>query len=188
MEIYLVKQGKALLPAADSDAEAIAKLKNGFPYKASVTSPRNYKFHKRAFALLNLAFSYWQPDTLISEVESRTVENLGKYMKLHGVDAQAVELLSVGFMEHLKSARMEHESAKDFNTFREYITVKSGFYVVVDTPAGRRKIPKSISYASMDNADFESYYKSILNTCWAICLNSVFESQEQLATELLRFE
>lgn len=187
-DIYLIKQGRALLPVNDSDAEAIDKLKRGEVYKAAVTAPRNLKFHRKTFALLNLAFSYWQPQSLVSEVETRTVENLKSYMAAHGVTGEAIDALCTGFLAHLNKARQDHESAKDFESFREFVTVKAGFFRVVDTPAGRRKVAKSISFAQMDEVDFGEFYKQLLNVCWLICLNSVFENQEQLAAALLEFE
>ena len=44
--------------------------------------------------------------------------------------------------------------AKDFESFREYVTVKAGFFQMVATPSGLRKVPKSISFAKMDEVDF----------------------------------
>jgi len=46
-----------LKPEHDSDWEAFKKLKANHSYKFEVTSPRNYLFHKKFMALLNLAFN-----------------------------------------------------------------------------------------------------------------------------------
>lgn len=187
-EIYLVRQGKSLIAAHDSDAEAIQKLKHGTVYKADVVAPRNIKFHRKLFALLNLAYEYWQPDSFVSEVEKNTVTNLKKYMAHHGVTGEAIDALCHGFLRHLKQHRQDYDAAKDFETFREYVTVKAGFFQMVATPAGLRKVPKSISFAKMDEVDFANYYTEVLRVCWQLCLHRVFDNQQQLAEQLLRFE
>ncbi len=56
-EIYLIKQASGSLGAADEEAlKHIGKLKIGTVYRATIVKPRNYEFHKKYFALLNLAF------------------------------------------------------------------------------------------------------------------------------------
>ena len=187
-EIYLIRQGNALCPVNESDAEAVKKLKHGLVYRADVTAPRNLKFHRKAFSLLNLAFSYWNPESLVSEVEKTTVDNLKKYMAHHGVSGDAIDAICTGFIRHLETNRQNYEAGKDFEQFRHFVTVKAGFYNVVDTPAGRKKIPKSISFAQMDDLDFAAYYKAILNVCWDICLHSIFSNQQELAEALLTYE
>jgi hypothetical protein len=37
-------------------------IKNGEIVSAEIKRPRNYKFHKKYFALLNYAFSIWEPE------------------------------------------------------------------------------------------------------------------------------
>lgn len=187
-DFWITRQGDGLYPASDSDLGIIRKLPIGKPMQGSATVPRNLKFHRKAFGLLNLAFSYWEPKTLVSEVESRTVDNLKNYMAKHGVSGEAIDALCSGFLSHLNDHRMHYETGKDFASFREWITVKAGFFTIVQTPAGVRKIAKSISFANMDDADFASYYKAILDQCWILCLHSVFDNQEQLANQLLNFE
>ena len=187
-EIFLVRQGKSLLPANDSDHELLQKLKHGQVYKADIVAPRNLRFHRKLFALLNLTYEYWQPESLVSEVETQTVNNLKKYMAHHGVTGEAIDALCHGFLQHLENHRQEYESAKNFETFREYVTVKAGFFQMVATPAGLRKIPKSISFAKMDDVDFSNFYKQVLSVCWQLCLHKIFENQQQLAEQLLRFE
>lgn len=56
MELYAtIKQGQ-IIPAHDSDAEKLAKVSGDVMLKITVTKPRNYQFHKKAFALFNLAY------------------------------------------------------------------------------------------------------------------------------------
>ena len=187
-KIYMTRQGNSLIPVGDSDFEAVQKLKRGEIYSSEVTAPRNIKFHRKLFALLNLTFDYWQPESMVSEIEKQTVTNLKKYMAHHGVTGEAIDALCHGFVQHLENHRQEYSTGKDFESFREYVTIKAGFFNAVATPSGLRKVAKSISFAKMDDVDFANCYKQILNVCWQLCLHKVFENQEQLAESLLRFE
>lgn len=51
-----------------------------------------------------------------------------------------------------------------FDMFRKWVTVKAGHYEVDFTPDGEvRVVPKSISWASMDQAEFEKLYSDVLD-------------------------
>lgn len=56
MEIYVQCTAEGLVPLFDSDWEGKKTLKEGLVYKAEITVPRNYQFHKKFFALLRLTF------------------------------------------------------------------------------------------------------------------------------------
>jgi hypothetical protein len=61
-EIVLLKTpGGALVPADPQATDYIAGLKLGAPVRAEVKRMRNYQFHKKLFALLNLAYESWEP-------------------------------------------------------------------------------------------------------------------------------
>jgi hypothetical protein len=187
-EIFLIKQGRSLVPANESDSEAMAKLKSGQIYKADVVAPRNLQFHRKSFALLNLAFEYWEPESMVAEVERATVERFGRYLINHGVSTEAVYALKAGFLNELEFNRQHSEAGKDFESFRAWITVKAGFFNLINSPAGPRKVPKSISFAQMDNAEFSDFYRQILNVCWDLALHKIFNNQDELAKQLLEFE
>jgi len=56
MEIYLKNTLHGLIPMYPSDYDEKKKLKIGETYKAVITRPRNYEFHKKFFALVNLGY------------------------------------------------------------------------------------------------------------------------------------
>ncbi len=56
MEFYAQISNRKLIAEYDSDNERIKNLKHGVIYRFIVTSPRNVKFHRKFFALLNLCF------------------------------------------------------------------------------------------------------------------------------------
>jgi hypothetical protein len=58
MKIYVKKTLTGLIPVYNSDHEALkeCKLKIGEEYEVEIKKKRNYKFHKKYFALVNLCF------------------------------------------------------------------------------------------------------------------------------------
>lgn len=187
-KIYMMRQGNSLVPAEDSDHEAIQKLKHGTIYSNDVTAPRNIKRHRRFWALLDITFDYWQPQTMVAEVERETVNRLQNYFIKHGISEDATIALCQGFLVDLEQHRAEYQTGKDRESFRAWVTVQAGFYHIVQTPAGPRKVAKSISFANCDDVEFNEIYRQVLNVCWSLCLSRVFDNQEQLAESLLRFE
>lgn len=63
MKMRLVRTLAGYAPAdAESEEFARKRHKPGQVVTADVVVPRNHKFHRKFFALLNLGFQYWEPD------------------------------------------------------------------------------------------------------------------------------
>lgn len=60
-EIFLQKMGNGLFPAYESDAEKLEKYPHDVFLRAEVSRPRNYKFHRKFYALLNAGYAAWEP-------------------------------------------------------------------------------------------------------------------------------
>ena len=61
MKLYLLKVGNVyVLDSGDDDSD----IKQGEIVSAEIKRPRNYRFHKKYFALLNYAFGVWEPGCL----------------------------------------------------------------------------------------------------------------------------
>lgn len=68
MEAHFLKVNGALYPATDKDREVLSKIKAGEAVKLKFTRARNYQYHKKYFAMLNLAFDYWEPpENMVAE-------------------------------------------------------------------------------------------------------------------------
>jgi hypothetical protein len=61
MEAHFRKVPSGLIPDTEVDAELLGKIKLGEVVRLSLVRPRNYKFHKKWFALMTLAFDYFEP-------------------------------------------------------------------------------------------------------------------------------
>lgn len=58
-----------------------------------------------------------------------------------------------------------------FEWMRKRLTVAAGFYIEFETPKGTFKEPKSLSFATMEQEEFEACYKSLIQTA----MNSIFK-------------
>ena len=62
MEAFFTKLPNAsFIPASEDDAELLSKVKVGETVRLTLVRPRNIRFHRKFFALINLAFDYWEP-------------------------------------------------------------------------------------------------------------------------------
>ena len=113
------------------------------------------------------------------------IENLG-----HGVDV-AVDitkmrnakfhrkffcLLNLGF-EYFEPPKQEWkgmEAVKNFDVFREQVTILAGYFDVTYNLDGSIKVKaKSISFARMDDIEFEKLYKDVFNVLWKKVMSQV---------------
>lgn len=179
-DVFLVRHhGATLVPAEEKDREQITKLPHGAMLRAKITVPRNPKFHRKYFALLQMAFDYWQPKTMIQEVEKSTVVSLGKFMIANGLNQSDASNFCKMFLSDLNQKRSRTEFAKSFESFREWVIIRSGFFETIHTPAGPKRVAKSMSFANMSEDDFVALYKASFNVCWELVLSNTFSSEEE---------
>jgi hypothetical protein len=60
--LWFEKHNGVLLPVDHASIQFLATLKKGHGVALDVKAARNVKFHRKLFALLNLAFEVWQPN------------------------------------------------------------------------------------------------------------------------------
>lgn len=88
--------------------------------------PRNGKFHRKFFALLDVGYEAWDPDRKHKSYKGMAVE-------------------------------------KNREQFREDITIAAGYYAQTFDLKGRMVIrAKSISFAKMDDVEFENLYQAVV--------------------------
>ena len=101
------------------------KMEPGELAQAEMVIPRNGKFHRRFFALLNVGFEHWQSGRKHKTYKGQPV-------------------------------------LKSFDTFREDIIVLAGFYDQHFDVRDRMVLKaKSISFAAMDDTEFEKLYSAV---------------------------
>ena len=79
-EIYLAKNlNGTLTPASDSDKDMLKNFKVGEVYRFKFSKPRNIKFHRKFFALINLVFENQEHYTSIEHLRHDLTIEAGFY-------------------------------------------------------------------------------------------------------------
>ena len=143
MKLNLLNTPHGLVPLTDEDYDEKRKLQIGTIYSAEIRIPRNYKFHKKFFALLNAAWAY---------LPERTQN---------------------GF--------------RSIDGFRQYLTVAAGYYTTYYSPKQKEfvEIPKSISFGSMSEDEFQELYEGIYRVIFRII--GKYVSEEEFNRNLANF-
>jgi hypothetical protein len=86
------------------------------------------------------------------------------------------------FQPEVPTTRSGIVPERNFDRFREDVTILAGFYdVVVNIKGEARYQAKSISFGSMDELEFEKVYQSVFNVCWSRVLQHVRGMTEAVA-------
>ena len=134
MVIYVKNTIHGLIPLYSADYEDKKKLKLGKEYKVNITNPRNYEFHKKFMALINLGHQNTQLEM-------------------------------------------------PFDTYRKYITIKSGYYKAYDTGKGVYFEADSISFGNMSQDKFEELYSRVVDSI----IKDIGVTSDEIEQELINF-
>ena len=133
-EIFLRKAHGILMPDSESDAEKLANIANGETIRADIKRPRNIKFHRRYFALLDVLFDIFGPVAI----------------KPDGMSVDKWRAIT--------------PPTKNRERFRKDVAIATGHYeLVVNIKGEVRAEAKSISFAAMDDIEFAALYSSTIN-------------------------
>lgn len=78
---------------------------------------------------------------------------------------------------------------RSFEGFRAYLLVAAGFYETYYSPRLKEfvEIPRSMSFASMDDAEFSDCYDRVKDVIWGILSSRVSITKEMFETYLQNF-
>ena len=195
MQLQLVKHiSGILLPATPQCTEYInTRLRAGAVLEAEFRKVRNPAFHRKFFALLNLGFEYWTPTGgAITASERKLIAGYAKFLACYGGNQQVLMDSAEEYLSRVADKRADSISTcKSFDAYRAWVTVEAGYFDVVELPDGSiRKIPRSISFARMDETEFQGLYKAVFDVLWRWILSGSFRSQqeaENVAMQLMDF-
>ncbi len=190
IEITMIKTPKGLSPVTQHDVDELAKLKVGQAVKVQIVKhkERSLQHHRMFFGgLLELAFDSWEPaGGLLTPGEKQTLKSYFDWLDSKGVDStnlrEAGEHFFVELMQR-RGSRIETPQ-KSKQAFLDWLKIESGHFELQVTPAGIRKVPKSINFNVMDQAQFNEFYKSAFSVCWKFVLSKNFETEEQLQSAI----
>ena len=185
-----------LAAATAADAEILRGLKAGRAYRVKVTqlSGRSYRHHKLFFGgLLPLAYEYWQPTGgLVTQGERAMVQRFAQRLEaMHESGGLFLEFAET-FVLGVARKRGEKVGAvlQSMEAFRKWLTIEAGYFDVYETPSGIRKEAKSISFAQMNQEEFDAFYRACFDVAWNMMLSAKFENQEaalRAAEEMMEF-
>lgn len=102
MKITLVKQlNNTFKIAYDTDYEKAKKIKVGEPYEFEYRKPRNLKFHKKFFALMNLLFQNQELYNNLDHLRKDLTVESGYYdlrVNIHGEEIKEAKSISFASM------------------------------------------------------------------------------------------
>lgn len=115
-------------------------------------------------------------------------EKLKRFKLGDTVKAKIVVPRNVGFHRKffalLKLTFQNQELIDNYDDFREAVTITAGFFRwSKDLHGNEFKRAKSISFAKMDQAEFEEVYSRVLD----VCLNVLGCEKKELENEILNF-
>lgn len=178
--LALVRTPGGWQPHTEADRELSQRYKVGQVAHGDFKKMRNPRFHGKFFSMLDLAWQYWEPTGgLVPRQELRGIHGLAKFFeKASGKPGQLSEAVAA-YIASLEAERAERFPAVDKSreAFREEVIVDAGHFNLVQTPAGVKKVAKSISFANMDDLAFEPLYRDVFNACWRLVLSSHFDTE-----------
>lgn len=178
--LALVRTPGGWQPHTEADRELSQRYKVGQVAHGDFKKMRNPRFHGKFFSMLDLAWQYWEPTGgLVPRQELRGIHGLAKFFeKASGKPGQLSEAVAA-YIASLEAERAERFPAVDKSreAFREEVIVDAGHFNLVRTPAGVKKVAKSISFANMDDLAFEPLYRDVFNACWRLVLSSHFDTE-----------
>ena len=101
MEIHLVRTSLGLQADGDEDYEMLRKIKIGSVVKANIVQPRNIKFHRKFFSLINAA---WDCLTEQQRENMRSKETFREHLLIvSGFSEPLYDINGEKFLERAKS-------------------------------------------------------------------------------------
>lgn len=146
-----MKTSNVLVPYDEAAAAFIQKMKVGELAHSDFKRVRNYKFHKKYFALVTFAFDQWEPRGGLT------------------YQGQAV--------------------TKNKDRFRKDVAILAGFFESTVNLKGEVRLEaKSISFAQMDEIEFEALYSATVDVVLQRVLTRFTKDElENVVNQLLGF-
>lgn len=130
-QIQLVKTSSTTVsPATPEAVQFLQRVKVGAWLNCDVKQARNYLFHKRFFALLNMGFEYWTPvGGVITPAEKSHLTGFIKYQISIVGNGETLFELERAYNETTAQRRVNGVAIiKSFEAFRKWATIEAGFY------------------------------------------------------------
>lgn len=104
-KIALIRTLSGFKPAYDSDIELSKKIKLNEIYVYDFKKPRNYEFHKKFFALINMVYQNQEQYTNIEYLRKDLIIESGKYYlryDFNGIEIKEAKSISFSSMDDIE--------------------------------------------------------------------------------------
>jgi hypothetical protein len=108
MKFFAQIVNNKILPEYNSDYDQLKKLKPGVTYSFEIKQPRNVKFHRKFFGLLNLAFDNQSAFNSFEEMRAWIIMKAGFYKRVVTPSGEMYQPESISFasMDDLQFAEL----------------------------------------------------------------------------------
>ena len=120
MEVHLVKQFDNTFKVVDEDYDNIKKIKPLKVVKCNITQPRNVKFHRKFFALINLVYNNQEHYNNLDHLRKDLTIASGYYEQRTGLNGLLItEAKSISFTK-MTEIEFSELYTKFLNTIETY--------------------------------------------------------------------
>ena len=192
-KIHFINTIGGLVPLTEDDRERKKRWKLGAVISADFKQVRDPVKHRKFFALLNLAYDYYEPTGgLLTSAEKNIANMIFKELDAQTQDRGVILDWGKMYLDKLQQSRRSkvEDIHKALEPFRKEMIIASGYYDLVETPTGVVKVARSMSFANMAETEFQEFYKAMFNTLWRFVLSTHFATEqeaEQAAMKMLEF-
>lgn len=140
MKLSLLNTPHGLVPIDDDAFEAKQKLKIGQVYGADIKLDRNYKFHKKYFSLIRIAWEYLYEG---EAKEFRTKEIFRKWCEIEAGHCDVIKLEDGSFLRLPKSIAFDQMGEDEFSEL--YERVKDVIWAKIGNRVTRERFEQVLS-------------------------------------------
>lgn len=177
-------------PLGDDGTEALRGVPLNAPFFCTVTKPRNILHHRKFFALMNLVFDNLPED---AKFDTPSLDDFVAKLKLVVGHRTRIMMPAIDEKRKLNAAAsahyirrlIDHLSVSLPDAARRSLTNLANWLDGLASEQVEYYIPKSISFAAMDQAGFDEFYNRCLDAIAQHFLPGV--SSEELRQQVEEF-
>ncbi|HHQ6551512.1 TPA: DUF1367 family protein [Serratia fonticola] len=182
--------GGGIKYATDHDRDTMKGVPTGTPIALRpVGDRRNLKHHRKFWKLLELGFSYWEPDWVfvstpemwIAHEVARTVAEQANDLSLYENVTKLIAETVLQRVAAQRKLRFDAEAVKTTEAYLNHVMIKAGFYDLAANPdGGTLKQRWSIAFVNMSQEKFDKVYRGVAGVIWNETLQQHFADEHEM--------
>lgn len=182
--------GGGIKYATDHDRDTMKGVPTGTPIAMRpVGDRRNLKHHRKFWKLLELGFSYWEPDwAFVSTPEQWIAHEVAREVAEQANDLSlydnVTKLIAETVLQRVaaqRQRRFDAESVKTTEAYLNHVMIKAGFYDLAANPdGGTLKQRWSIAFVNMSQEKFNKVYSGVAGVIWNETLQQHFADEQEM--------